>query len=178
MQNRRHLAAFAAAFLGFAVAATPVVGEEEAPAAEKKESAVVQEGSKVSIEYTLTLDGGEVADTNVGRDPLTYQQGAGQLLPALEAEIAGLAVGATKEVALSAEQGYGPVRDELYDTVEASQIPEEARSVGAVLVAQAANGQQRQVRVHEVKGDEIVLDLNHPLAGKDLHFAIKVLAID
>ena len=176
MQTRIRLAAFAA-LLGFAIFAPPVVGEEGAPEA-KPETAVVKDGSTVSIEYTLTLDGGEIADTNVGRDPLTYEQGEGQLLPALEAEIAGLGVGATKEVDLSAEQGYGPVRDELYDTVEASQIPEEARSVGAVLVAQAANGQQRQVRVHEVKGDEIVLDLNHPLAGKDLHFAIKVLAVD
>ena len=177
MQNTILRAAFAA-FLGFAVFAPPVVGEEGAPEAKKDEAAVVKDGSTVSIEYTLTLDGGEVADTNVGRDPLTYEQGAGQLLPALEAEIEGLGIGATKEVELSAEQGYGPVRDELYDTVEAGQIPEEARTVGAVLVAQAANGQQRQVRVHEVKGDEIVLDLNHPLAGKDLHFAIKVLSID
>lgn len=143
-----------------------------------KEDAVIAAGSQVSLEYTLTLDDGKVADTNVGGTPLKYQQGAGQILPALEKELVGLGVGATKEVDLTAEQGYGPVNEELYDTVEASQIPEDARTVGAMLVAQAPNGQQRPVRVHEVKGEEIVLDLNHPLAGKALHFAVKIVAID
>lgn len=174
MEHRRFWAALA---VSLALAAPAAIGEEEAPPAEK-EAAVIESGSTVSIEYTLILDGGEVADTNVGRDPLTYEQGAGQLLPALEAELVGLGVGASKEVDLSAEQGYGPVRPELYQTVAASEIPEESRSVGAVLIAQAAEGQQRPVRVHEVKGDEVVIDLNHPLAGKDLHFAIKVLAVD
>lgn len=177
MEHRRFWAALA---VSLALTAPAALGEEK-PADEKgdaKRSEVIADGSKVSIEYTLTLDGGEVADTNVGRDPLTYEQGAGQLLPALEAELAGLGVGDAKKVDLSAEQGYGPVRDELYHTVPASEIPEESRNVGAVLIAQAAEGQQRPVRVHEVKGEQIVIDLNHPLAGKSLHFAIKVLAID
>jgi FKBP-type peptidyl-prolyl cis-trans isomerase 2 len=145
---------------------------------EEEETAVIVAGSEVSIEYTLTLDGGDVADTNVGGTPLTYQQGSGRILPALEAELLGLAVGATKEVDLTAEQGYGPVNDEFYDTVDKKLIPEDARSVGTTLVAQAPDGQQRPVRVHEVKEDEIVLDLNHPLAGKALHFAIKILSIE
>jgi FKBP-type peptidyl-prolyl cis-trans isomerase SlyD len=158
--------------------ATLLAFSAHAEEAEKKEDAVIAAGSQVSIEYTLTLDGGEVADTNVGGTPLKYEQGAGQILPALENELLGLGVGATKEVDLTAEEGYGPVNAELYDTVEASQIPEDARTVGAMLVAQAPNGQQRPVRVHEVKGEEIVLDLNHPLAGKALHFDVKVIAID
>jgi len=144
----------------------------------EKKADVVEAGSQVSIEYTLTVEGGEVADTNVGQDPLTYRQGSGQILPALEEELLGLKVGATKEVDLSAEQGYGAVDPELFDTVDATMIPEDARSVGTVLLAQAPNGQQRPVRVHEVEDDKIVLDLNHPLAGKDLHFAVKILAID
>lgn len=156
--------------------ALPAHAEEAEEA--KGQDAVIAAGSQVSIEYTLTLDDGEVADTNVGGTPLKFEQGAGQILPALESELLGLGVGATKEVDLTAEQGYGPVNEELYDTVEASQIPEDARTVGAMLVAQAPNGQQRPVRVHEVKGEEIVLDLNHPLAGKALHFAVKIIAID
>jgi len=100
------------------------------------------------------------------------------MLPALESQLTGLKAGASKKVDLSAEQGYGPVRPELFQTVETSQIPEEARQAGMVLMAQDANGQQRPVRVHEVKEDAIVLDLNHPLAGKALHFDIKVLTIE
>jgi len=173
MRIRGRFARFA---LVLAVAATFALSANAEEA--EKESAVVAAGSQVSIEYTLTLDGGEVADTNVGGSPLKYEQGSGQILPALESELLGLAVGATKEVDLSAEQGYGPVNTELYDTVEAAQIPEDARTVGAMLVAQAPNGEQRPVRVHEVKGEEIVLDLNHPLAGKALHFAVKIIAID
>ena len=155
--------------------------EEKAPtehAPAKKAHTVVENGSKVSLEYTLTLEGGQVAESNVGKAPLTYEQGGGKMLPAFEAQLAGLAPGAAKEFDLSPEQGYGPERKELYQTVDAAQIPEEARKVGTVLVARAQSGEQRPVRVHEVKGDKIVLDLNHPLAGKRLHFAIKVLSIE
>jgi|SRR5215468_9603336 len=143
-----------------------------------KAHTVVEKGRKVSLEYTLTVDGGKVADTNVGKVPLKYEQGGGQMLPAFEEQIAGLAAGAAKEFDLAPEQGYGPVRKDLYQTVDAAQIPAEARKVGAMLTAQAENGQQRPVRVAEINGDKIVLDLNHPLAGKKLHFAIKVLSIE
>lgn len=150
--------------------------KEKAPA--DKAHTVVEKGSKVSLEYTLTLEGGKVAETNAGKAPLTYQQGGGNMLPAFEAQVAGLATGAAKEFDLPPEQGYGPVRKDLYQTVDAAQIPEEARKVGTMLMAQGEGGQQRPVRVSEVKGDKIVLDLNHPLAGKKLHFAIKVLSVE
>lgn len=146
--------------------------------ADEEDTPVVEDGRQVSIEYTLTVDDGVVADTNVGGEPLTYEQGAGQILPALEGELEGLKVGASKEVDLEPEQGYGPVNPKLYETVEAKIVPEEARKPGAQLLAQSAQGEQRPVRVKEVKGDQIVLDLNHPLAGKKLHFDIKVVGIE
>lgn len=149
-------------------------GEEK----QKAEALKVDAGRKVSIEFTLSADGGKVTESNVGKQPLVYQQGSGQMPPVLEAELVGLAAGASKEVDLTAEQGYGPVRKELFHTVDAASIPEEARSVGSVVIAQSKAGEQRAVRVHEVKGDKIVLDLNHPLAGKQLHFAIKILSVE
>lgn len=158
---------------------------EKAPAAKAPEKApaekahtVIEKGSKVSLEYTLTLDGSKVAETNVGKEPLTYQHGGGKMLPSFEAQVAGLAAGAKKEFDLAPEQGYGAVRKGLYQTVDATQIPEEARKVGTMLMAQGQGGQQHPVRVAEVKGDKIVLDHNHPLAGKKLHFAIKVLSVE
>lgn len=153
--------------------------EENAPEKALADKAkTIEKGRKVSLEYTLTLEGGKVADTNAGKAPLIYEQGGGKMLPAFEMQVAGLAPGAAKEFDLSPEQGYGPVRKELYQTVDAAEIPEEARKVGTMLMAQGEGGQQRPVRVHEVKGDKIVLDLNHPLAGKKLHFAIKVLSVE
>jgi FKBP-type peptidyl-prolyl cis-trans isomerase 2 len=173
------LALLAAAVIAF----TPLDGlraEEKAPnkASVDKANTVVEKGRKVSLEYTLTVDGGKVADTNVGKAPLTYEQGGGKMLPAFEAQIVGLGAGAKKEFDLAPEQGYGPVRKDLYQTVDAQQIPAEARKVGTMLTAKAENGQQRPVRVAEINGDKIVLDLNHPLAGKKLHFAVKVLSIE
>lgn len=147
-------------------------------AEEADEAPVIEAGRTVSIEYTLTLEDGEVADSNVGGAPLTYQQGSGQILPALEAELAGLEAGDTKKVDLSAEEGYGPVREDLRQAIDIAQVPEDARAVGTMLMAQSPTGQQRPVRVHEVKENEVVIDHNHPLAGQDLHFDIKVLTVE
>lgn len=139
---------------------------------------MIQDGRTISIEYTLKLDDGSTADTNVGEEPLVYQQGSAQILPALEQSLSGLEVGDTKQVTLSPEEGYGPVDSGAYETVNSDLIPEDARHAGAQLVAQSPDGGRRLVRVHEVKGDEIVLDLNHPLAGQTLHFDIRVLSIE
>jgi FKBP-type peptidyl-prolyl cis-trans isomerase 2 len=171
MSLRARCAALFTACVGAAVA-LPAAG---ARADEK--AAVVESGRKVSVEYTLTVDGG-VADTNVGKDPLTYEHGAGNMLPAFEEQLAGLKAGASKEFDLTPDQGYGPVNEALFQTVEAAEIPAEARKVGTMLVAQNDSGQKRPVRVHKVKDDKIVLDLNHPLAGKKLHFAVKVLSVE
>lgn len=151
-----------------------------APAASVAEEAtkpVVEDGKSISIEYTLTLDDGSTADSNVGGEPLVYTQGGGQILPALEAALAGMTIDQTKEVKLDAEHGYGPVNPDAFQEVEAKVIPEDAREVGAQLVAQDASGHQRPVRVAAVHGDKITLDLNHPLAGKNLTFDVKILAI-
>ena len=139
---------------------------------------MIQNGSNVTIEYTLKLDDGEVVDTSEGRDPFVYQHGAQQILPALEAQIAGLEVGGEGEFTLSAEEGYGLVNDELYEAVPVERIPEGARHVGAQLVSRDEQGNERPLRVHQVREDMIVLDLNHPLAGQRLHFALRVVAID
>jgi len=139
---------------------------------------VIEDGRLVSIEYTLTLDDGSTADTNVGEEPLVYTQGEGEILDALEEALAGLAVDDEKQVRIAAEQGYGPVDPDAFDQVALDDIPEDAREVGAMLVAEDSEGNQRSVRVHEVRADGVVLDLNHPLAGQTLHFAVRIVAIE
>jgi FKBP-type peptidyl-prolyl cis-trans isomerase 2 len=147
------------------------------PAAAEAKSGVVEAGRRISIEYTLTTDGGEVADTNVGQEPLVYEQGKSEILPALEQALAGLKKGESKKVTLTADQGYGIVKPELMQTIPAEKIPEDARKAGTMLMAQSQSGEQRPVRVHEVKGEEVVIDLNHPLAGKALTFDVRVLEV-
>lgn len=146
--------------------------------AEEGETIVIEKGRSVSIEYTLKLDDGTTVDTNVGEDPLTYTQGQSEILPALEEALLGQAVGDTKELKLTAEQGYGAVDPEAYQEVELDMVPEDARTVGTMLVASAPDGQQQPIRVHEVREETIILDFNHPLAGEALNFDIKVLAIE
>jgi FKBP-type peptidyl-prolyl cis-trans isomerase 2 len=143
-----------------------------------EEKIVIEEGRTVSIEYTLKLDDGTVADTNVGGDPLVYTQGNGQILPALEKNLEGMTTEDTRSVHLSAAEGYGEVNEELYREVPPEQIPEEAREIGQVLYGQGPNGQPFQVRVHEVREETIVLDFNHPLAGQALNFDIRIVAVE
>lgn len=161
------LAALAA--LSFVVFGAPLQAQEDAP--------VIQDGSTVSIEYTLKLDDGSTADTNAGREPLVYVQGEQQILPALEEKLLGMKADETREVTLTPEEGYGPVHEEALQTVPLDIIPAEARTVGARLVGQGPEGQPLHAVVKEINEDSAVVDLNHPLAGQKLHFSIKVLSI-
>jgi FKBP-type peptidyl-prolyl cis-trans isomerase 2 len=142
-----------------------------------KESKVVEEGSKVSIEYTLKLDDGTTADSSVGRDPLVYTQGGKEILPALEEALSGLAVGQSKQVKLSASDGYGETDEEAFRQIELSQIPEEAREAGTTLVVGAPDGSRRPVRIVEIKDETAIIDFNHPLAGQNLTFDVKIIAV-
>ena len=88
-------------------------------------------------------------------------------------------MGDSKQVALTAANGYGEIDQLLFQTVPASAVPEEARKVGVQLMAQSGQGDgARPVRVHELKGEEIVMDFNHPLAGQALNFDVKILAVE
>ena len=139
---------------------------------------MIEEGSTVSIEYTLTLDDGDTADTNVGGEALVYNQGQQEILPALEEALIGLEVGDTKKVVLTAEEGYGLVDPDGFQDVEPDLVPEDARTEGIMLVASDPEGNQQPIRVHEVGEDKIVLDFNHPLAGQALNFDIKIIGIE
>lgn len=139
---------------------------------------MIEDGKVIGIEYTLTLEDGTVADSNVGGEELTYTQGAGQILPALEQALAGRAVGDEINVRIAAADGYGTVNPDLRREVSPEQIPEGARQEGQMLVGQGPEGQPIQVRVHEVRTDAIVLDFNHPLAGEDLNFDVTVKSVE
>jgi FKBP-type peptidyl-prolyl cis-trans isomerase 2 len=147
-------------------------------AQEAERTATVAVGARVSLEYTLKLGDGSLVETNVGGRPLVYRQGAGLLLPAMEKQLEGMKVDESRSFSLSPDEAYGVADPNLVERVPVAAIPEEARVVGAVLMAQAPTGEQRPMRVREVEDDVIVMDLNHPLAGQTLHYEVKVVSID
>jgi FKBP-type peptidyl-prolyl cis-trans isomerase SlyD len=105
-----------------------------------------------------------------------YVHGQGQIIPGLEKELAGMAVGGEKKVTVKPEEGYGPVDPRAFEEVPKDKLPADALKVGTMLVARGPQG-ERMVRVHEVKEKTVIMDFNHPLAGKTLFFDIKVTEI-
>jgi FKBP-type peptidyl-prolyl cis-trans isomerase SlyD len=152
-------------------AAFPVLAEEPAsgpaPAVVKDgagKDVPIKEGRTVAIEYTLTLDDGSKVQSNVGGKPLTFVQGQGQIIPGLESALAGHLAGDRVTVKIPPDKAYGPVDPQAMQEVPIDKIPEDARNV--------------PVRVAEVRKDVVVLDFNHPLAGKTLNFDVLVLTVD
>jgi FKBP-type peptidyl-prolyl cis-trans isomerase SlyD len=139
----------------------------------QEKNIVIANGNEVSFFYTLSSDGEQI-ETNKGGEPLTYTQGAGQILPKLEAELEGLKSGDVTEVSLVAADAYGEVDPAAFQEVPIDQIPEQARVVGTQLEAQNYPG---PIEVSEVREDIIVLDLNHPMAGMDLVFDIEIVEV-
>jgi len=142
-----------------------------------KEDKVVNDGAVISLQYTLSGEDGKTIESNRGQEPLKYTQGAKQIIPGLEKEVAGMKVGEEKRVEVKPEDGYGPVNDKAFHEFPKEKIPAESLKVGAVLVARGPKGQSVPARVHQIKEKTVVVDMNHPMAGKTLVFDVKILAI-
>lgn len=135
-------------------------------------------GDTVTFHYTGTLRDGTTFDSSSGRDPLAFELGAGQLIPGLEREIEGMAVGESKRVEVPAAEAYGPYRDDILQTVDRGAIPEDIElREGLELQARDQAGNAMRVKVVTFDDETVRLDPNHPLAGHDLIFDVEVLAI-
>jgi FKBP-type peptidyl-prolyl cis-trans isomerase SlyD len=142
------------------------------------ESPAIEQGSTVQLEYTLTDDAGAVLDTNKGQAPLTYTHGEAQIIPGLERQLAGMHTGEEKKVTLPPGDAYGPVDPAAQTEVARDALPPAALVVGTRLIARNAAGDARPVVVKEIRDQTVVIDLNHPLAGKTLVFEVKVLSVE
>jgi FKBP-type peptidyl-prolyl cis-trans isomerase SlyD len=142
-----------------------------------KEDKVVNDGAVISLQYTLSGEDGKTIESNKGQEPLKYTQGAKQIIPGLEKEVAGMKVGEEKRVKVKPEDGYGPINDKAFHEFPKEKIPAESLKVGAVLVARGPKGQSVPARVHQIKEKTVVVDMNHPMAGKTLVFDVKILEI-
>ena len=139
---------------------------------------VIKKGSAVSLEYTLSDEKGKVIESNKGEQPLYYVHGRNEIVPGLEKALEGMAVGGVKHVTVKPQDGYGVVDPAAFREVPKENVPKEALKVGTELVANNAQGESMPVRVREIKDKTVVIDMNHPMAGKTLVFDIKVLDVN
>ena len=139
--------------------------------------AIKEENSVVGIEYELTEAGGsEVLDSNKGGAPLEFIIGKGQLIPGLEKALVGMNVGDTADILVKAEEAYGLRDEEAVQELPRDQFEGIELEKGMSLYGQGQNGETIQVNVVDFDDNTVKVDFNHPLAGKDLMFNVKVIS--
>ncbi len=135
-------------------------------------------GDTVKVHYTGTLDDGTIFDTSLERDPLEFTLGEKQMIPGFEAGVLGMEVDETKTVKIASDDAYGPHHDERVIEIPSSEVPADMTiQVGQTLELASPEGQSVIVQVKAITDDIVTLDANHPLAGQDLNFEIKLLEI-
>ncbi|MCG9793464.1 FKBP-type peptidyl-prolyl cis-trans isomerase [Flavobacterium algicola] len=138
----------------------------------------VKENNTVKVHYTGKLADGQVFDTSEGKDPIAFTLGQGSLIPGFEKGLIDMKVNEKKTINITKEDAYGDPREDLIIEVPKSELPEDmAPEVGMGLVSRTPEGQEMNLLVIEVKPESVVLDGNHPLAGKDLIFDLEVVEI-
>jgi FKBP-type peptidyl-prolyl cis-trans isomerase 2 len=139
----------------------------------------VKKGDKVKADYTGTLDDGTVFDTSVGKQPLEFEAGAGKLIKGFDNAVMGMEVGEEKDVKIESKDAYGEPNPELTQKVPKEHLPKEPEpKEGMMVLMKSPDGQQFPARIAKVEDKEVTLDLNHPLAGKNLNFKIKIIEIN
>ena len=150
------------------------------PYAEKRgrvKTPSVSQGKTVFMEYTFKLDDNTVIESTSGKKPFSFVPGERQIVPGLEKALLGMKLGESKHVDVSPEEGYGPVQKERLHEVSKDKIPPEALKAGGKLQGRTADGRSMDVIIKEIKDTTVILDYNHPLAGKTLYFDVKILDI-
>jgi FKBP-type peptidyl-prolyl cis-trans isomerase SlyD len=132
----------------------------------------------IALEYRLHLGDGKVVDQSEPGQPLSYMHGRGQIVPGLEGALEGMGIGEAKQVVVPPAQGYGEHDARGLQEVPRTMFPANAElKPGMRLAAQTDGGEVIPIGIHEVKGDTVIVDLNHPLAGKTLHFDVTVRGV-
>ena len=138
----------------------------------------VKDGDKVRIHYTGRLDDKTVFDSSIEREPLEFTVGDGKLIPGFEKAVVGMTPGESKSVTISPDMAYGAHRKELVVDVERQHVPDNLDlKVGIFVQIRQRDGGAVQAKVVDLSESKVTLDANHPLAGKDLTFDIKLVEI-
>ena len=132
----------------------------------------------VAFDYRLTLDSGEEVDSSPKGQPLGFTTGSGQIIPGLEKAMMGKTVGDSLKISVEPEDAYGKVNPVLFRDVPRNQFPADIEiQPGMTFQAKGPQG-PILVNIKEVKDeDTVVIDLNHPLAGKKLHFDVNIVEV-
>jgi FKBP-type peptidyl-prolyl cis-trans isomerase SlyD len=138
----------------------------------------VEMNKVIKFNYTLKDDGGTILDSSENKEPLSYLKGANTILPKLEETLNGMIIGSKKNVKLEAKEAYGEYKEEAVQVVKKEQFPKEAElTVGASYLANSPDGNQMPFVITDVKEQDVTVDFNHPLAGKDLEFDVELIDV-
>ena len=137
----------------------------------------VADRSYVAIDYTLTLDNGEIVDKSDPGQPLAFVCGMGHMIPGLEKAIIGMELGSSAKIDVEPAEAYGTPRKELYAELTRTNFPKgQELKIGQVFQADGPHGPISFV-VREIRPDNVLADFNHPLAGERLHFAVTIAEV-
>jgi FKBP-type peptidyl-prolyl cis-trans isomerase SlyD len=138
---------------------------------------VIGPGKQVKLDYTLFVNNEQV-ETSVGKEPLMYVVGDNTIIPGLESQLNGLRIGEEKAITVPAKEAYGEADPKALKEFPKSSLPKNVElKVGMVLQATAPDGENFPAVISQIKEDKVVLDFNHPLAGKELKFNVKIISI-
>lgn len=141
-----------------------------------QEGRIVAVGDQVRVNYVGRFEDGSIFDSSQGHEPLEFTVGAEQVIAGFDQAVVGLKPGESCQVVVAPEDGYGQHVPEMVAEVERHLIPNHEQLVlGSMLEVSLENGQSLEVQVVELSDEAVVLDGNHPLAGKPLHFEIELL---
>jgi len=144
---------------------------------EQKKPQKIADDVVVSMEYTLRVDG-EVLDTSEGGQPIEFLQGHGNIIPGLESQLYDMAVDESKDVVVSPQDGYGEIDPSAVVDVPREEFPPSiSLEPGVTLQVQDNEGNVMLAQIKEVGETSVKLDFNHPLAGKELHFSVKIVGL-
>ena len=139
---------------------------------------VVAKGSRVSIEYTGTFEDGTVFDTTQGREPIGFVAGKGEVIKGFDDAVVGMKRGEQKTIKITPQDGYGERDEKLQQQVPRSVFPAEMKiDKGMGFSFKAPQDQVIHATITDVSNETVTVDMNHPLAGKNLVFELKVVDI-
>lgn len=138
----------------------------------------VKKGDKIKVHYHGKLTSGETFDSSAGREPLEFEVGSGMVIKGVDEGVTGMAVGDKKTINIPYNEAYGARNPDMVIDMPKDRFPADMElEPGLPLLMSDGQGQQFQVVVTEIKESSVMLDANHPLAGKDLVFDLELVEI-
>ncbi len=140
---------------------------------------MIEKGSKIKLHYTGTLEDGTVFDSSKDKEPLEFEVGAGQVILGFDEGVIGLKAGDKKTIHIPVEKAYGQYDETRIGEYPKENVPKDMElMVGAKMFLQSPDGGVALATIKEIKEEVVVLDLNHPLAGKDLTFEVEIIEVN